>query len=1110
MYEHGTPYESNNRYFSARVSVKYNNQFYTWDSKYVSGFSISENLSNGNALAMGTINSSRLELELVQITGTYEHRLYKNIPIKVELAVMDGLPAGASTFGLYSSRPSTGEEHRLYCVPSGNTYNKYMYVDGAWETVTYADPYVLNLGVFYIDDVEFGEYHNSANVKSAKITAYDGFYLTERKFTSALTNPTIRSLIAEIATTCGLIGYNSSDWSDSIPVSAYPEDATMRTMIGYLAGLQGTCAYFNRDGWLGAKWYTKAQYTEDETTYDFVIGRDTQYANSFVFGKSSDISGDITIKYLESGTGDNIITYPNNGVIGESISFENPLMDATQLQAIYADKVSADGTNYKITYTPLSVKWKGNATIETGEIVKVETSVKSGSSFVNTDCYIMERTMTYDGGFSEEYKCYGENEQTISFSTNVTMQKLERKLTNMEQAIEEATSVISQTEGSVFELISANDPDNPTKNAGWKIHNENTQEVIFATSHGIGFSSDNGQTFGAASIYMDSNGGHIVATDIVAGQVSTDKLIVGTSTDPTTLSALVNSTKQTADSAYGATYIPRFNTDGGQYARDYCLPQGVPSDFKIRPGCTIIVHFTNSGKGYTGSGDKYLRVFHSATGTASNTSGCDGCYKNDGTLYSGVPGSEFITSIDLPIYYKGSVLKRNDSTNLWGANTDVAFTWSGNHWTMTYDIPQNNAMAQSVLSTDNMKIAEYCYDNHTTFIDGGKIYTGSITATQIAANTITSNEIKADTITADRLKANSITARELSIGWQSGNLASSSQWANPGYNDANYLKAETDNLGNLKFSVAQSFSGVQKSLYSAPFYLSKGAKLQMSATFSVSGSSGYFAQMILQRSSTASGTYSAVGGVYISNSSTSTTYTLTQDGYYRFRLLCESLTSGTITNVFASYKVTGSMMVTGKIESTNGKTYFDLDTAEIVTASSNNYYKSEFTSGTIAFYTDSSGAGTSFVKKGELGATYQSGAGSNISLAFDSSASFNIGCGDSISNMTPYLALVPTSASAGYIAASKKFYASQGLDVDNGVTVESGNVIFADTVNVMRSTTSSQPNLYFHNSSYNSGIRITYNMVYGRFFVTYYSDYSNGTIGWSWYLDENGWHKYTS
>ena len=709
MYTPNTPYDLQNRMFYATIGVYYGNGTYRWDKSYLAGFTLTENLSNGNALAMGTINSSRIEVEFVQLTNEYAKRLYKGVQIKPRLTACTQM----STYPtIVTTLPSTMDTSKIYCIYNNDDENPYdytahQYIGTEWTefTVQIMD---TDLGVYYIDEVEVGEYHTPGKM-SVKVTAYDGFYLTERKFTPPQNdNPSIRSLIQSMASACGF-SYTANDWSNSITVSSYPEDATVRTMIGYLAGLQGTCAYFARDGKLGAKWYTACAKH---------ITRDEQYADSFVFGASSDSTGDVTIKYLESGTGDNIVVYPNNGVIGESISFENPLMDATKLQSIYTDKVSADGTNYKISYTPLSVKWRGNATIETGEIITVESSFYSTEQqkYVDNVCYIMERTMTYDGGFSEEYKCYGENEQTISFSTNVTMQKLERKLTNMEQAIEDATSVISQTEGSVFELISANDPTDPTKNSGWLLYSTDPfkRNVIKADANGIGFSSNGGESFNAVGIWIDSQGvGHILANDIVAGQVSTDKLIVGTSTDPTTLSALVNSTKQTADTAYNTQVIPEFWSSGSNTtATHFCIPgqnststvSTVNSSFRIRQGSTILVHMTTSSQGGTSTGQKYLRVCYNQYGHGSGYTGgsypCTDVYKTDGTLYGSLPSaSQTITTIDLPIYYNGKPLLKN-SPDLWAANTDVAFTWEGSHWTMSYSIPTTQTEGQSILAKE--------------------------------------------------------------------------------------------------------------------------------------------------------------------------------------------------------------------------------------------------------------------------------------------------------------------------------------------------------------------------------------------------------------------------
>lgn len=53
------------------------------------------------------------------------------------------------------------------------------------------------------------------------------------------------------------------------------------------------------------------------------------------------------------------------------------------------------------------------------------------------------------------------------------------------------------------------------------------------------------------------------------------------------------------------------------------------------------------------------------------------------------------------------------------------------------------------------------WTTNTTWIDGGKIYTGSIIADKIAANAITAEKIATDAITADKIVANAITAGKI-------------------------------------------------------------------------------------------------------------------------------------------------------------------------------------------------------------------------------------------------------------------------------------------------------------------------------------------------------------
>ena len=76
----------------------------------------------------------------------------------------------------------------------------------------------------------------------------------------------------------------------------------------------------------------------------------------------------------------------------------------------------------------------------------------------------------------------------------------------------------------------------------------------------------------------------------------------------------------------------------------------------------------------------------------------------------------------------------------------------------TADTANSNASAAA------NQLATWCHANNKTLIDGSKIYTGSITATQIAGKTITAAEIATGTITANEIKAGTITATQIATG----------------------------------------------------------------------------------------------------------------------------------------------------------------------------------------------------------------------------------------------------------------------------------------------------------------------------------------------------------
>lgn len=66
------------------------------------------------------------------------------------------------------------------------------------------------------------------------------------------------------------------------------------------------------------------------------------------------------------------------------------------------------------------------------------------------------------------------------------------------------------------------------------------------------------------------------------------------------------------------------------------------------------------------------------------------------------------------------------------------------------------------LSTLDGYIANWCYNNNKTYINGGKIYTGTVTANQLAASSVTAGKIAANAISAGNIVAGAITTDKLS------------------------------------------------------------------------------------------------------------------------------------------------------------------------------------------------------------------------------------------------------------------------------------------------------------------------------------------------------------
>jgi hypothetical protein len=160
-------------------------------------------------------------------------------------------------------------------------------------------------------------------------------------------------------------------------------------------------------------------------------------------------------------------------------------------------------------------------------------------------------------------------------------------------------------------------------------------------------------------------------------------------------------------------------------------------------------------------------TYHFATcstvaGTAAKVGSCSGF-----ELFTGATVTVYFTNANtaadptLNVNDTGAKSIRVKDANIaaayyWQAKDTVTFVYNGTYWVMAE-------------SSANAVIANWCHSNDKTYIDGGKLYTGSITTDKLAAQAVTAAKID----TAD-LFAQTLTASNFNITGGSVNINTSS------------------------------------------------------------------------------------------------------------------------------------------------------------------------------------------------------------------------------------------------------------------------------------------------------------------------------------------------
>ena len=341
------------------------------------------------------------------------------------------------------------------------------------------------LGFFYITGVT-----SSDDWQTVDIEAHDGMSRLTANYVPAVTLPcTVEDVVDDIVSQ-----FNLQIGAFTFPVITVEKiyEGTARETLGWMAGLMGMNAGFNRDNEL-IFWYY------DTSSPVMTIDRDIQYMRGV-----KRLPDDVVIQSIISGTRGSEIVSGN----GYGMSSPNPYMTQTQLDAIAEDLIG-------ISYSPLTVDWRGNPAIEVGDVVSVVD--KDGDSLIAP---VM--TIRLTSTMQETIKAKGETEATFNLSKSPTEQKLQQVYSALQAAIAEASQLINGARGGIFRVT---DSDADGVNDGWLISNSPNlsaaTNLIKANYAGIGLSTDGGATYRTA---MTASG--INADVITTGQLNAERVSI--------------------------------------------------------------------------------------------------------------------------------------------------------------------------------------------------------------------------------------------------------------------------------------------------------------------------------------------------------------------------------------------------------------------------------------------------------------------------------------------------------------------------------------------------------------------------------------------------------
>lgn len=268
--------------------------------------------------------------------------------------------------------------------------------------------FLLEIGLMLDDDsieyVKMGYFMaQKPTVDDGRITftAYDRMaYKMSGYYLSNLSYPCdISEICAEIE---ALTGVTMKDAPSGISIPKNFDGYTYRQAVGFIAGLAGKFATFDRDGVLDFRWYTATDYSVGlNRSFDDVVVQENVFQ----------------VEYISCAVDENNTIKSGQGLTG--IATSNFLMTQEILDGLYAKLKD-------MSYHPTTCSFAGDMRLELGDIVQVLS--RDGKAY---SVPVMSLDFSYDGGLITAIGSYGStelSEATYVSPTENYVQQVYRRL----------------------------------------------------------------------------------------------------------------------------------------------------------------------------------------------------------------------------------------------------------------------------------------------------------------------------------------------------------------------------------------------------------------------------------------------------------------------------------------------------------------------------------------------------------------------------------------------------------------------------------------------------------------------------------------------------------